>query len=262
MKIYDCFIYNNEELILDLRLNSLNNFVEKFIIVESKETHQGKKKENFFDRKKFKNFDHKIEHVFIESFPNELSNWGRENFQRNYICEGLKNVNDEDLIMISDVDEIPNIQNFKYLEKLKYTAFEQSNYCYKFNLKNKTYPIWYGTKLCKKKYLKSPQWLRSQKVKEYPFFRFFKIKWNIIKNGGWHFSYLMEPHAIKEKIESFGHGEFNTREFTDLENIENKIKNGKDLFNRNQFYEKKIIDDSFPIILNQEKEKYKKWILN
>ena len=262
MKIYDCFIYNNEELILDLRLNFLNKFVDKFIIVESKETHQGKEKKNFFDIKRFKKYENKIKYIFIESFPKNLSNWGRENFQRNYISEGLKDINDDDLVMISDVDEIPNIKKLKFSENFKYTVFEQKNYCYKFNLLNKTYPIWNGTKLCKKKYLKSPQWLRNQKVKKYSFFRFFKIKWNVVKDGGWHFSYIMDPSEIKNKIESFGHGELNEKKFTDLKNIEYKINQGKDLFNRDQFYEKKILDNTFPLILINENKKYQKWILS
>ena len=85
MNIYDTFIYNNEDLILDIRLNYLNKFVEKFIIVEAKYTHQGKEKKNFLDLSNFNKFRNKITHLFIESFPPNLSNWGRENFQRNYI---------------------------------------------------------------------------------------------------------------------------------------------------------------------------------
>ena len=191
-----------------------------------------------------------------------MTNWGRENYHRNYINKGIDDVNENDLIMISDVDEIPNIKNFQFKEKFRYTVFKQKNYCYKFNLLNKTYPTWYGTKLCKKKDLKSPQWLRSQKVKEYFFLHYFKIRWNVVEQGGWHFSYLMEPTEIKKKIESFGHDEFNLKKFTDLKHIESKIKNGQDLFDRDQFYEKKILDNSFPTVLSMEKEKYKKWFFD
>ena len=163
-------------------------------------------------------------------------------------------------MIISDVDEIPNFNNLKNFEKYKFTAFQQSNFCYKFNLKNITYPNWHGSKLCKKKYLKSPQWLRNQKVKEYSFFQFYRIKWNIIKNGGWHFSFLMQPSEIKKKIKSFAHDEFNKQEFLELSEIEKKIKLGEDLFNRAQKYIKVDLDNSFPKQIFDNIDKYKEWI--
>ena len=111
-----------------------------------------------------------------------------------------------------------------------------------------------------KKYLKSPQWLRNQKVKEYSFFHFYKIKWNFIKNGGWHFSFLMQPTEIKKKIKSFAHDEFNKKEFLEINEIEKKIKLGEDLFNRDQKYIKAKIDNKFPKQIFDNIDKYKEWI--
>ena len=105
MKFYDCFIYNNEDLILDIRFNILNQYVEKFVLVESRVDHQGNKKKLNFDKKKFKEFENKIEYLVVDNFPNDFSSWQRENYQRNYISEGLKNAKEDDYIIISDVDE-------------------------------------------------------------------------------------------------------------------------------------------------------------
>ena len=261
MNIFDCFTYNNEDLILDLRLNYLNKYVKKFIIVESKFTHQGNEKKKFLNLNNFKKYVDKIEYHLIEKFPKNLSNWGRENFQRNFIMNSINNLNDDDYVMISDLDEIPNLKNLKNVEKFKYTAFKQLNFSYKINLKNITLPNWYGTKLCKKKYLKSPQWLRNQKVKKYSFLKFFKIRWNIIENGGWHFSYIMTPEEISKKIKSFGHAEYNLNKFTNTKIIEQKIKNRIDLFERNQEYKKIELDTKFPKVIFEEKSKFLDWIL-
>ena len=261
MNFFDCFMYNNEELLLDLRLNILSKYVKKFILVESTIDHQGNKKKKFFKIENFNKFKDKIIHLRIEDFPKELiGTWERENFQRNYISKSINNLLDDDYIIISDVDEIPNFGNLKNFEKYKFTTFQQSNFCYKFNMKNITYPNWYGSKLCKKKYLKSPQWLRNQKVKEYSFFQFYRIKWNIIKNGGWHFSFLMQPTEIKKKIKSFAHDEFNKKEFLEINEIEKKIKLGEDLFNRDQKYIKVELDNNFPKQIFDNIDKYKEWI--
>ena len=102
--------------------------------------------------------------------------------------------------------------------------------------------------------------MRNQKVKEYSFFQFYKLKWNIIKNGGWHFSFLMQPSEIKKKIKSFAHDEFNKKEYLELSEIEKKIKLGEDLFNRDQKYTKVEFDNSFPKQIFDNIDKYKEWI--
>jgi len=225
-------MYNNEDLLLELRLNSLKNFVNKFVIVESQYDHQGNKKNLNFKIKKFTNFKDKIEYIVLNEFPKNLSNWERENYHRNFINNGLQEAGQEDYIMISDLDEIPKIDNIQIFEKKKYTVFKQKMFYYKFNLHNLTEPDWFGTKVCKKKYLRSPQWIRNQKVKEYPFWRFDKLRWNIIEEGGWHFSFVMSSINIKKKIESYAHTELNKPEFINIETIQQKINLKQDLFGR------------------------------
>lgn len=261
MKFYDCFIYNNEDLILDIRFNTLNKYIEKFILVESKFDHQGNKKKLNFNKDKFKEFENKIEYLVIDKFPNDLNNWERENFQRNYISKGLKNIDNDDYVIISDVDEIPNLENVDNLKKHKFTVFKQKNFSLKINLINKSLPNWFGSRVCKKKYLKSPQWLRDQKVKKYSILKFYKVKWNIVENGGWHFSYLMDAHNIQNKLKSFAHAEFNNTFYTNLEKIKKVIDTQKDLFGRDQIYEKINLDNFFPKYILNNKDKFKEWII-
>jgi beta-1,4-mannosyl-glycoprotein beta-1,4-N-acetylglucosaminyltransferase len=261
MKIYDCFMFNNEDLVLKIRLNYLYNHIYKFIIVESKYDHQGKIKSNFFNIEKYKKFNDKIEYLFIDKFPKNLSNWQRENFQRNFIENAIQDINDDDYVMISDVDEIPNIEKFKKNFRGKYSVFEQKNFFYKLNLANKTIPKWYGSKICKKKYLKNPQWLRNQKIKNISIFNFYRIKWNIIKDGGWHFSFLMKPKEIQRKIKSFAHSEFNKEEFTNLDKITYRLNNRLDIFDRKQFYNKVKLDDDFPQYIKENLKEFKEWLL-
>lgn len=257
MNIIDCFLYNNEDLILELRLNLLDKYINKFVIVEARHNHSGVRKENYnFNIDKFKKFKNKIIYLQIEDFPSGLNHWERENYHRNYILKGLANTHLDDFVIISDIDEIPNLEeiNQALADKRKYIAFKQKMIYYKFNLHNISEPNWYGSKMCKFKYLKKPQWLRKQKVKNYPFYRFDKIKWNIVDKGGWHFSFVMPPEEVSKKIRSFAHSEFNKPQFTSIDQIREKMNSHKDLFGRD-FKFKVLMDKELPnyIIKNREK---------
>ena len=261
MPIFDCFLYSNEDLILDIRLNTLDPYVKKFVIVEAAMDHQGNKKKLNFNIDNFPKFKDKISYLTIDNFPETYSSWQRENYQRNFLSKGIDDSNDEDYIMISDVDEIPNLENFHTKIKNKFTVFAQKMYYYKLNLHNTTDPVWYGTRICKKKYLKSPQWLRSQKIKKKNFFDLFKVNWNIIENGGWHFSFLLSPNEIRNKINSFAHTEFNNAKFKNLEKIKLSIKNKLDLFDRPIKYKQVKIDNTYPIYIQKNINRLKEWIL-
>ena len=261
MKLIDCFLYHNEDLVLEIRLNTLKEHVDKFVIVESKFDHQGNKKKLNFDFEKFKDFKDKINYQVIDEFPKDISNWDRENYQRNFIMNGIKNFDDNDYIIISDVDEIPNLKKLKNLQNNKFTVFQQKMFYYKFNLLNSSEPFWFGSKVCKKKDLKSPQWLRNQKVKNYPIWKFYKTKWNIIRDGGWHFSFLMDANQIKSKLESYAHAEFNNKNFNNLDKINFSIENQIDLFDRKFEFKKITFDETFPQYVLKNREKYNNWIL-
>ena len=230
MKIYDCFMYFDEEVVLYVRLNTLNEFVDYFVIVESIYTHKGDLRELKFNHKKFEKFKDKIIYIVDEeTYPqtdeintedseDEKSRKAifnaayRENGQRNLITRGLKKANDEDIIMVSDVDEIPKLSelNFKNINE-KIILFKQDMFYYKFNLWLPNL-IWTGTKACKKKNLVNPQWLRNIKDRKYSFFRidtfFSKTKYTSIKvinDGGWHFSNIKTPKEIEFKLRSYLH---------------------------------------------------------
>ena len=255
MKIYDCFMYFDEEVVVDVRLNTLNKFVDYFVIVESRFTHKGESRQLNFNHKKFEKFKDKIiyivdeeiysltEKIKIDDSEDEKSRKAifnaayRENGQRNLISKGIEGANKEDFIMISDVDEIPKLSglNFNTLKE-KIILFKQDMFYYKFNLKLPNL-IWTGTKACRKKNLINPQWLRNIKDRKYPFFRidtfFSNTKYTsikIINDGGWHFSNIKTPKEIEFKLRSYlHHREFDLNPLS-VEQINEIIKNKQAIY--------------------------------
>ena len=150
MKIFDCFTFNDENHILDIRLNELDKYVDFFVIVEFGQNHQGKNKGKKIDEKLLDKFQKKIKYFYIETFDQNLNSWERESFQRNYINKGLIESHNDDIIIISDIDEIPNLKKINFSEIYEYVfAFSQIHSMYKLNLIRND--KWIGSKLCKKK---------------------------------------------------------------------------------------------------------------
>ncbi len=255
MKIFDCFMYFDEEVVLDVRLNTLNKFVDYFVIVESKFTHKGDHRELKFNHKKFEKFKDKIIYLVYEELSQKIETLEkddneseksrkyilnalyRENGQRNHIVKGLSNANKDDIILISDVDEIPNMTEIDLNEiNEKIILFKQDMFYYKFNLKMPNLK-WTGTKGCKKKDLISPQWLRNIKDRKYSFFRidtFFSVtkyaSIKIVNNGGWHFSNIKTPREIEHKLRSYlHHREFDEKPLS-IEEINQVIKNKQAIY--------------------------------
>jgi beta-1,4-mannosyl-glycoprotein beta-1,4-N-acetylglucosaminyltransferase len=267
MAIYDCFQYFNEDHILDLRFNILNEKVDYFVISESTKTHQGKEKKLNFDINKFNKFKHKIKYIVADyhekiNFKNHTGGESLvEQHQRNSLSKALVNANDNDLIILSDSDEIPDLTKLNQIKKSsKFTAFSQSMFMYKLNLQNLNESNWIGSKMAIKKNFPIPQELRDLKFKEYSFWRFDKNAQQIIK-GGWHFSFLQKPSDIAKKIKSFSHGEFCQNQFVDEKKIEQKIANNEDIFDRNLELKKINIDESYPSFIRENKSILKEWIL-
>ncbi len=296
MKIFDCFMYFDEDLLLDLRLNVLDKYVDYFIIVESRYNHKGEKRNLRFNIDNFSNFRGKIIYLIYDDIPKGikeikdeedqnlksrkliLNAYLRENAQRNFIINGLNNATDEDIILISDLDEIPNLEGvfFKQI-KNKIILFKQSMFYYKLNLKAPGIN-WVGTKCCRKRDLVTPQWLRNIKDKKYPIYRFdilfSKNKYNnlrIIDNGGWHFTNIKSPKEILLKLSSYLHHiEFDLNPLNE-EQIESLINKRKAIYDLNT--DKKIqkfgegqnlekVDLSYlPNYINQKKDKYKDWLV-
>ena len=295
MKIFDCFMYFDEEIVLDVRLNTLNDFVDYFVIVESKFTHKGEKRDLKFNHEKFNKFKDKIIYLIYDKVPteveivepedNEGTKYGkyilnaayRENSQRNFIQEGLLDAKSDDIILISDVDEIPNLSeiNFNKISQ-KIFLFKQNMFYYKFNLHIPNFR-WTGTKGCKKKDLVNPQWLRNIKDRKYSIFRldtFFSDKKyssvKIIEDGGWHFSNIKTPKEIEHKLKSYLHHlEFDLKPLT-TNQIEEIIKNKQAIYDLK--VDKRINKigtgaklekfefSKLPIYVQKNKNNFKEWI--
>ena len=288
-------MYFDEDVILDLRLNILNPFIDYFVIVESTFNHKGEKRKLKFDINKYKKFENKIIYLIFDEEPSgiekvfDTDNEGevsrklilnaasRENGQRNFISKGLERANEKDLILISDVDEIPNLEKINWNTlKDQIVLFKQDMFYYKLNLRLPDL-IWSGSKACRKKYLKSPQWLRNVKDKKYSFFRldtlfsekkYINIKF--INNGGWHFSNIKTAAEIEYKLKSYlHHREFDLNPISESE-IEDIIKNKQAIYDLkvdkkinkigsgNKLVEHPL--NKLPSYILENIDKYKDWI--
>ena len=267
-KLIDCITFFDNNYIFDFRYNVIKNYVDKFIICESLFDHKNNpKKVNFDLEKKYKDNSQVMHLILKRPFPKKTNPWQNQAIQREYILENLDFIDDEDLIFFSDPDEIPNpnlLSNFVLTKK--YGIFLQRNYNYKFNLFNPYETPWEGTRVCKKKNLKSINFMR-EKIKtknlKYKFYRLDKEKSiEIFDNGGWHFTNLMKPELISKKLKTFAHSEFSGDQFSSIEIIKKKIEEKVDLFNRGHKYSYVKIDDTFPRYLLSNLEKYKDFILD
>ena len=266
MAIYDCFQYFNEDHIVDLRMNILDPYVDFFVISESTKTHQGHNKKINFDIKNFPQFKDKIKFLVADydkkiNFENHTGGESIiEQHQRNYLINGLKDASPEDLIILSDSDEIPDLSKIKNINRnKKFIAFSQKMFMYKLNLLNVEESGWIGSKITKKKNISSMQDLRNLKFKNYPFWRIDKGHLQIIE-GGWHFSFLQTPDQILKKIKSFSHGEFNNSLLNE-NSIEEKILKNKDIFNRGFTLKRIDVNENFPKYIYNNQEKFSKWII-
>jgi beta-1,4-mannosyl-glycoprotein beta-1,4-N-acetylglucosaminyltransferase len=269
MKVYDCFLFFNELDLLEIRLNELNDVVDKFVLVESLTTHSSKEKPFYFEESKtrFDKFLHKIIHVKVNDTPNILPRPGRmgtfhnrhdiEWFQRNCVERGLKDCKDEDIILLSDADEIPNPSSIEEAKKKLIddnkciVVFKQSLFYYYLNglcVSGNIPEPWLGTTACLFKTFPGAQKMRDAR----------RNNNNVIHNSGWHFSYTGGADSIAFKIESFSHAELDNEKIKDRERINKMIESGIDLFGRHdkprQIYVQ--LDESFPKYVFNNREKF------
>ena len=295
MNIYDCFMYFDEDLLLDLRLNMLSKYVKKFIITEATYTHKGAKKKLQFDINNFKKFKDKITYIIVDQEPDNilevfeddakekraekliLNGMSRDYYQREMLHKGLENASKEDLVLISDLDEIPNLNEFNFHEvKNNIIIFNQKMFYYKLNLYYKDF-IWQGTKAIKYKNLISPQWLRNIKPKKYPKWRldtfFSKKKYSnllFVENGGWHFTCLRTPEELEKKLLNFAHHYEFEESGLKLEDIKKLILQKRVMYDHTvdqKGYKwsgksilKKIDTNLLPDYIISHTEKYKNWL--
>ncbi len=290
-------MFFDEEMLLDLRLNVMNRYVDKFIITEATYTHNGKPKKLNFDIKKFDKFKEKIIYIVVDKQPPDLfdiketdkdknDRWGqklvlngykRDNYQREMAMSALKNINPEDWIIINDIDEIPDLKevNFKNF-KSKLVLFKQKIFYYKFNL---VYPnvSWFGSKACKKENFLSPQWLRNIKDKKYPWWRLdiinSKKKYNnitFVNNGGWHFTNIKSPADIEKKLLNYTHHYEFEQSGLKIEDLRKKVFEKKIIYDHNvdqresKWHSKKTLSkidiSELPDYLKKNVNKYSDWL--
>ncbi len=291
MKIFDCTTFYSEDLMMDIRFNVLNEYVHKFIVVESKYSHSGNPKKLNFDINNYKKYKDKIIYLVIEKEPEGIKSVKNENLSSSikrmnslkrielsydYMLHGIKESLEDDLIILSDNDEIPNLNSSQFKSsKTDIVIFKQLFFYYKFNLLyDRMY--WFGSKACKKKKLKSFSWLRNLKNKKYPFWRidslFSKTKESnleIINDGGWHFTNVKTPEDLYKKLSNYGHhNEFEDAGYTldDVKNqIARKIVNYDHLADKSaakknfEFKLKKVENNVLPNYLQLNCELYKEW---
>jgi beta-1,4-mannosyl-glycoprotein beta-1,4-N-acetylglucosaminyltransferase len=276
--IFDCITYsnNNEDLILEIRLNTLDKYVDKFVIVEATLDHAGNKKRLNFNINKFKKFEKKIRYIEVNDMPKKTEpfyynrrhwhkNIVRDEYQRNQIMRGLYDVKDDDLVIISDCDEIPNLKELTNWNIKKFAVFSQKFYKFKLNLLSPGQTPYQGSRIIKAKYLSkkiTPQWLRYQYTKRIKFWQIHRLLTNpmVIENGGWHFSFVLSPEDIRAKMKSYAHGELNIEKFTNVDFIKEKIEKKIDIFSNGQLT-KVELDETFPDYILNNKEKFKDIIL-
>tara|TARA_B100000989_G_C19463200_1_gene437132 strand:- start:135 stop:1007 length:873 start_codon:yes stop_codon:yes gene_type:complete len=290
MKIFDCTTYFEEDLMMDIRFNILDPYVDKFVVCEANYSHSGNNKKINFDINNFKKFKDKIIHVVVESQPEGIKE-GNDNttlrmnsikrieHQRNHIHKGLSLANDEDLIMYSDNDEIPNLSKINFRKSnSRMFVFKQKIFYYKLNLLYDRLN-WFGTKCCKLKNLKEIKILREVKPKKFKFYRidtlFSNLKFinlQIIDEGGWHFTNLKKPDQLLNKyLNDEMHSEFLERNITvkEIERLVSEKKINYDHFadsksSKKQFNEfelKKIDISLLPVYIQENIKKYEDWII-
>ncbi len=278
-------------MLFDLRLNVLNKYVDKFIVIEAKHSHSGKKKKLNFDINSYKNFKDKIIYKVIEDEPEGIvhinpsdtllnqSNQKRFNslkrIDQSYdaAIDCLKDASSEDIFTLNDSDEIPKYENFNFNNIKNKLLIAKLKLCYfKFNLYYDLHP-WYGTRACKIKNLLSPKWLKYIKPKKYSFWRFdtffSKTKYSnveIIDDGGWHFSNLKTPEEIEDKMLNFGHHNEIEDSGIGLKDIKSMINEKKVIFAHNRKPDdpsvnlSKLNNDQLPKYVIDNFEKYKAWL--
>ena len=295
MKIYDCFMFFDEEQVLDLRLNIMDKYVDKFVITEASYMHSGKPKKLVFDINKFSKFKDKIIYNVVDKQPSNIvsvnenddydtkgeklinNSSKREHYQRDMAQKSLNEAEPDDLILINDVDEIPNLKDINLRKiKKKIIIFKQKVFFYKFNLLYEGLS-WYGSRACRKKNFISPQWLRDTKHKKYPPWRLdiflSKTKYSSIyyvKNGGWHFTNIKSPEEIEKKFSNFlHHQDFQDSGLT-LNDVKKMVENKKVLYDHSvdqKDYKwsgkttlKKISLSEMPDYLSENYKKYANWL--
>lgn len=220
--VIDCFLFFNELELLELRFRELSGVVDRFVLVESSTTFTGRPKPLVFreSQERFLGVMDRVTVVTVDDAPVQGDAWSAEHFQRNAIVRGLDHVKPSDLILISDVDEIPRASAVAAIRDTMEPVVlrDQSHYYW---LNCRLSHVDYGPAALPARLLTTPQHVRAQ-----------RHRFQQIADGGWHFSYLGGSQRIQTKLQSFSHTEYSGHPFTDSARIDHCLQHAKDLFGR------------------------------
>jgi hypothetical protein len=269
MKIYDCFTFNNELDLLELRLEEMSSSVDYFVVVEANHTFQGSPKslhlKNNWDR--YSKWHNQIIHVVVEDMPNDGNAWHNEHHQRNSIMRGLVSAADDDFIIVGDVDEILRAATVDSLrtDPRDLVGFRMPYFNFRLNymlLKDKeTYHVW--TVGSRKKYLvPNPESFRNRRFGLQGLsYGFDDGRTQVCEHAGWHFTYLGNTDWVRDKIRSFAHSELNRQDVLDQINVEDMMNKGVGFNPLNPLpFIKVKLDDYFPATLIADTIKYADYI--
>lgn len=250
--IYDCFLFFNELKILELRLAELDTVVDRFVLVEGTKTFSGKPKPLYFheSRHLFLRYLHKITHVVVDDMPSDMeSAWGAEAFQRNAMLRGLESAGPNDVVIISDVDEIPRASTVESFTP-PMAALELQYFYFALNCKNLA-GNWVGPVMAARNEITSPQEVRMLAR------RYWRTGVRVLNHAGWHFSFIHDSGGVQHKIEAFSHQEYNTLEYKDPARIQDRLKFGLDIFDRRDHYWCAVpVDETFPSAIREHTERF------
>ena len=261
-RVFDCVLFNGEYDVLEIRLNELKDLVHLHIVVESKFTFSGLRKEVRFDAEHpvVRPFADKIKFILVDDFPTTKDAWDRESWQRNAIDRGLDGAQDDDLILMSDVDEIPKPAAIR--AALEDTTSPAFGFCMKSfyfflnyqNLKGHPNSIWAVAARYSLLRNRSPDFLRYA-------IRNRSVPARIFEDGGWHFSYLGDDRAVRAKIMAFSHQEYNTKDVLDNINIAEIVGRSADIFNRAGFEWAINAHPDLPACVASDRERYSQFFV-
>lgn len=245
--IVDAFLFYNEVDLLEIRLNELKEVVDLFVLVEGTRTFTGWPRVPLFQSVKdqFRNFP--IRHVVVTDMPQVTDPWGRERHQRDAIVRGLDGVPDDARVLVSDVDEIPRASVVKaaagrcHPESLQYFLQDFFYYYMTYKIRGS----WRGPRMLQASTLKrlGAQWARTRGREP-------------VSNGGWHFSYMGGVHRIQEKLRAFSHQEYNNDRYNSVAHITQVLRDGVDLFGRNQQIDRLILTTHLPAYVQANLSKF------
>ncbi len=274
-KIYDCFCYCNEDMLLELRLETLWDYVDYFVISEAVYTQVGNPKPLNFDVNRFSKYQEKIRYLVVDHYPpGPVSFWKNENYQRNYLVYGLYDARDNDWILVSDLDEIPRPESIAHYNPQRYKRadFQQRAYVYRLNnlsiLEDGRPNFWPGSKITTyhyfKNFFKNASAVRS--FKSSGIWRGFKKTWfkyfdvQIITEGGWHFTWMLTFEKLIFKMENIAEQDGNRPEFKNPDYINAQIEAGLDIVNPvSRYMAQDVVMPEFPVYLVKNKDKYTAW---